>query len=421
MTNNKMPSSASYSSDDILSFLESNGNIDLRDVEERMRKARKESILKNHPYKIYQGKDGRWRTHLPDKDKSEGRKVIVKTHLDDLEQMICDHYEATHADKLKELCSLQDLYPSWLEYKSLHVEATTIMRIEKDWRKYYRDSDLVKKPICKITKTELDSWVHKNIRDHEMNKHKFGNFSLIIRQMLDYAVDNGIVENNLFESIRIDKKRVLKPERKKPDHTQVFNVDEEALMIGRALDSFEKKENYIQQLAPLALVFIFYTGLRIGEVSALRYEDIHGDNLIVSRAVRFPDGKITDHTKGTFGDREIPLIPAAKEIISATKQRRHEIGLDTKGYIFCPNESPLTTYKAIQHAITKYCEQLEIEKRSTHKIRKTMISRMYDGGINPNTVRKIAGHMDERTTLSNYCYDRSSDEMIISKLESALA
>ena len=38
-----------------------------------------------------------------------------------------------------------------------------------------------------------------------------------------------------------------------------------------------------------------------------------------------------------------------------------------------------------------------------------MISTMIDGGLNLNTSRQIAGHMDERTTLNNYYYDRSHE------------
>ena len=38
-----------------------------------------------------------------------------------------------------------------------------------------------------------------------------------------------------------------------------------------------------------------------------------------------------------------------------------------------------------------------------------MISTMIDGGLNLNTSRQIAGHMDERTTLNNYYYDRSDE------------
>ena len=49
-----------------------------------------------------------------------------------------------------------------------------------------------------------------------------------------------------------------------------ISMKEEKTLINRALDSFAKKEHRVQQLVPLALVFIFYTGLRIGEVSALR-------------------------------------------------------------------------------------------------------------------------------------------------------
>ena len=412
---------AAFTPEETLAFLEKNGIIDMRDVEEKMKKARKESILKEHPYKIYQGNDGRWRTHLPDDTKSEGRKLIVKTSYDKLIDTICEFYESAKTDKFKEMCSLENLYPAWLEFKGLHVEPTTVMRVEKDWRKYYQNSDIVKKPICQITKLELDAWIHKMIREHEMNKHKYGNFSLIIRQMLEFAVDSGIIDVNPYNSIKIDRKRVLKPEHKKPDSTQVFTKEEERLIVERAWQAFENRENRVQHFAPLALIFIFYTGLRIGEVSALKFEDITDDVITLSRAVRCPDGEIIDHTKGTFGDRRIPLIPDAVKIIEAVKARRLEMGLPTDGYIFSPDDKPLRTYTAIQHAAERYCNQVEILRRSPHKVRKTMISSMLDGGINLNTARKIAGHMDEKTTLNNYYYDRNTDETQLSQLEAALA
>ena len=212
--------SASFTPEETLAFLENNGIIDLRDVEDNMRKARKEKILKEHPYKIYQGKDGRWRTYLPDDSKAEGRRLIVKTKLEELETLLCQHYES--------------LYPAWIEYKSVHVCATTVIRIKKDWRKYYENAAIVKKPIRKITKLEIDTWVHKMIREHEMNAHKYGNFSVILRQLLEFAVDSEIIEKNLFLDVRINRRRVLVPEVKKPDHTQVFTKSEEVMLIERA-------------------------------------------------------------------------------------------------------------------------------------------------------------------------------------------
>jgi integrase len=69
------------------------------------------------------------------------------------------------------------------------------------------------------------------------------------------------------------------------------------------------------------------------------------------------------------------------------------------------NSDPIHVYTAIQKAFTKYCKRLDILQIGAHKARKTYISELIDHGININTVRAIAGHKDEHTTLNNYCYD----------------
>ena len=412
--------SAAFSPEETLAFLEINGIIDLRDVEENMRKARKEKILQKHPYSIYQGKDGRWCTYLPDDSKAYGRRLIVKTHLDELETLLCKHYESIEAGLFKNVCTLEDLYPAWIEYKSVHVCETTVIRIKKDWRKYYENAEIIKKPIRSITKLEIDTWVHTMIREHGMNAHKYGNFSVILRQMLEFAVDSEIIEKNLFLDVRINRRRVLVPEVKKPDHTQVFTKSEESMLIERAWKAFNKRENYIQRYAPLAVIFLFYTGLRLGEISALKFEDITGKRMLVNRLVRFPTGEIVDHTKGAYGSRTVPLIPNAADIIDLIRTHRQEEGLDIDGYIFCPNEKPVSTYNAIERALKKYCQDLGIEERSPHKERKTFTSALLSNGVSINTTRQLAGHVDERTTLNNYCYDRSDEDEKLAQITYAL-
>ena len=412
---------ASFSPEEMLAFLTTNGKIDLRDVEDDMRKARKEQILKQHPYKIYQGSDGRWRTHIPDESKKEGRRLIVKSSLNDLETAVCEHYDSQKKSCTKETCTLEQLYPEWIEYKALHVLDTTVIRVKKDWRRYYQDSPIIKKPIRQLKKLELDTWVHEMIRKFNMDDHQYGNFSLIIRQMLTFAVDCEIVDSNEFLKVNVDKKRVLAPSRKKADHTQVFNKTEEQKVIEHAWESFEKDENYVQHFVPLGIVFMFYTGLRISELSALKFSDINENVLTVQRMVRYPTGEVVDDTKGTFGERQVPLTPEAKKILQTIREKRTELGLDTDGYIFCPHNKPINTYTAVQKAITKYCRKLGIEEKSIHKARKTMISKMLDGGLNLNTSRLIAGHMDEKTTLNNYYFDRSDEDEKYNNFVSALS
>ena len=65
--------------------------------------------------------------------------------------------------------------------------------------------------------------------------------------------------------------------------------------------------------------------------------------------------------------------------------------------------------------------ELGITFRSSHKLRKTAISSLVNSGISLNTVRQFAGHVDERTTLRYYTYDRDSRAEKDEKFESALA
>ena len=79
-------SSASFSPEETLEYLVKNGIIDQRGVEIEMRNARRKSLLAQHNYTVYQGKDGRWYSYLPDEDK--GRKKIVKATRESLEDVI---------------------------------------------------------------------------------------------------------------------------------------------------------------------------------------------------------------------------------------------------------------------------------------------------------------------------------------------
>lgn len=176
----------------------------------------------------------------------------------------------------------------------------------------------------------------------------------------------------------------------------------------------------MQWYAPLAVIFLFYTGLRLGEISALRFEDITGKSMLVNRLVRFPTGEIVDHTKGSYGSRTVPLIPNAAYIIDLIRTHRQERGLDAEGYIFCPNDKPVSTYNAIERALKKYCQDLGIEERSPHKERKTFTSALLSNGVSINTTRQLAGHVDERTTLNNYCYDRSDEDEKLAQITYAL-
>lgn len=392
------------SSGELLRFILERDNLSLDGVAKEYMATRKEKILANHLYAISEGNDGRFRTYIKDETMKSGRRMIVKSSREKLEDELVDYYSL----KLGENRSLTDLFPEFIEYKTLHVKITTIDRVKKDWKRYYEGSDIAQKPIRELTKLELDQFVHKTIKKFNMDRHQYGNFSLILRQELDYAVDLGIIDSNPFNKVRVIKQRVLREEKKKPDETQVFSREELDMIYQRAGKDFRGNRRTKHKLAPLGVMFLFQTGLRLGEVSALKFDDVKDDEITVCRVVQFPRGAILDSTKGTFGDRTVPLTPKAKALINVAKHVHEEYGDQNPEYIFVTVGEPIHVYQAIQRAMLQYCRDLKICERSTHKARKTYISELLDAGVNINTVRNIAGHQDERTTLNNYCFDRRS-------------
>ena len=409
---------ASLSSEETLDYLQRNGMIDVDDVRDKMVDTERKQILLKHPYAISQGKDGRWGTWVADKTKKGGRKRLVKTYKEDLEEAIVKFYLENDEEIRRKVLTLRQLYPEWIEYKKLRCEETTIRRIDSDWKKYYENSPIVDKRIRDLTKLELDNWIHALIREHDFTQKMYVNVSLIIRQGLNYAVDLGIIEENLFNKVRVDGRRMFRKVRKKKDQTQVYSREEERKIFQEAWNDFEKSKRLVYRLGPLAVMFQFLTGVRVGELCTLKFSDIDGDMLTVCRMLQRDTGKVVEHTKN-HEDREILLPNAAMEIVevSSRYQREH----NCKGeYIFSTNDKPLV-YREVNVLLKKYCERLEIPYRSSHKLRKTYISSLIDAGVNINTIRSYAGHADEKTTYYNYCFDRAPDAEKKRLLEKALA
>ena len=111
-----MPKNATISDYEALNFALEHGIISMDAVREQMKKQKEKEILKNHPYSIWQGKDNRWRTYLPDASAARGKRLIVKTNREDLEAAIVKAFidEENQLDIKK--FTLDDIFPDWLEY-----------------------------------------------------------------------------------------------------------------------------------------------------------------------------------------------------------------------------------------------------------------------------------------------------------------
>lgn len=351
-----------------------------------------------HDHKIWRGSDGRWRTYIHIEGKR--RRISAKTR-EQLEARLAEMY------KPDQDVSMEQLLSDWLEYKALHVSEPSIRRIRNTWNKYYDKMEIANIPISQLRKIDVDTFIHATIQEYELTRKEYGNFITILNQLLDYAVDLEIVERNVRRDVRVSR-QLLKPDKKHDDREQVYSEEEFSQLRKMVMDDFENNIYTVNNLLPLACLFMFFSGLRISELVVLKWEDIDSDILHVRRMYRHSTKEILATTKGTFGEREVPLISEAKEILHLCQSKQKEKKVRTE-YIFSMTEKPLP-YSAAQKIFYKYSKKISGLPKSSHKARKTFVSTLIDAGMNINTVRQIAGHVDEVTTLHNYTFDRGSNE-----------
>lgn len=395
--------------DKLLNFLEEDANFDISQAVEAMRKRERQKIIEKHPYKITQAKDGRWHTFVRDDTKKDHRRHVAKTSIEDLYDLIVESSENQKDGLDGRTVTLETLYPKWLKYKEMHTQSkATVYRIDTEWKKHYKDTQIVKKPLKSITKINLDEWAHELIKSNDMSRKQYYNTSVIMRQMMQYALDRDIIEDDQFSKVHIDGARMFRRTPKPPSETQVFTSEEVLFLHNIAMNSFTSRRNYKHQLIPLAVMFFFQSGLRISEICALKYDDIEGSKLHVQRMYSDYEHEIKDKTKGFYEDRYVLLTDDAYEIIGMARKRQQEEHVSDSGYIFSMTPEP-APYSEIRKTFIKYCNRAEILPRTSHKSRKTVVSNLLDSGVNVNTVREMLGHLDERTTFNNYCFDTKEE------------
>lgn len=421
-----MNSACAYDSE-FLKFYYARHTMDMADELEEFRMMKRQEILKNHKYGIWVNeKEGYWYTHLPDDTKKNHRRTIKRKTKKKLESAICEFYGT---QEMKNDITVEKLYLEWLPYKELHTRrSTTMRRISADWKRFYENDPISQVKLRNLTELYLDEWVHRVVKENHLEKKQYYNMVTIIKNILPYAVKKGYISVNPFENVKMESRLLVAPKRK-DDKTQVFLVDE-IPHIFQELDRHFTR--YSKNTAPLAVELAFLTGLRVGELVAIRYEDIQNDYLHICRQevkeftrkdingeYKLSGFMIVNHTKSDAGDRYVFLTREARKIIERIKVANMENGEPTDGYLFVKNGERIKTRAAV-YQLDRCLNALSMEHRSIHKARKTYVSALIDGGININEIKRQVGHSDIQTTYANYCFNRYGEEETNRKIEMAL-
>lgn len=239
----------------------------------------------------------------------------------------------------------------------------------------------------------------------------------ILQNCIEAAMANGLMRINPVVGTIVPK--CEKVERR------VLTVEEQKIF----LDYLAQNKNWYEELYK----FMLLTGLRIGEVGGLQWEDIDFSNrfIYVKRTLsyQYEDGKKTmrlTSPKTENSVRKVPFFGETQKILEQqfekVKRRKKDLGdrwrkpEEMGNLVFLTSMgSPIGRYniESDMRYITQQINDIfrtealysggipkKFEKIHPHALRHTFATRCFEKGMTPRTVQEIMGHANYNTTVS---------------------
>jgi len=157
-----------------------------------------------------------------------------------------------------------------------------------------------------------------------------------------------------------------------------------------------------------------YTGVRVGELVALNWEDIDLDNksISISKDVFFSHAinYVVQPPKTKSSKRKIPVTDSLLKVLATYKKERQEeslregIKFENSSFIFGKGERPFHP-TIVNNYVKKYIKMAGIDKHiTTHGLRHTHVSLLAEAGVSLEAIQERLGHKSDTTTRDIYLH-----------------
>lgn len=396
---------------DTLQVAISNGIISIEQIASLVNDMKRQEILSHHPYEIWQNKEGMYLTYVYNEDGI--RKIRRRKTLKELEDYLVDYYS-----KLEEIIYISDVFEQWSSEKLEfgEIQKQSYDRYVTDFQRFFKKSlPICQKKFKNITESDLEAFIKTTIVKENLTHKAYTGLATLVKGIFKYGKKHGYTTlsiTNFMGDLQLARNVFRKTERCKEKET--FSEDEIPNII-----TFLKANPDIWNLG---LLLQFQTGMRIGEIAALKGEDL-GDGFIhVCRTeikYKNEEGKwkvtVQEHPKTDAGNRRIVIPPQAVETT------RQILNLNPHGEYLFMNNGKRIRENTFNKRLSAVCEKLGIETKSTHKIRKTYGTALLDNNVDDSFVAEQMGHTDVTTTRKLYYYSNRNEKTKRAQIANAIS
>lgn len=289
-------------------------------------------------------------------------------------------------------------------------------KVERDFRKnytgeqgYYRNiktietiekSEIGHMPIANIQAFHIESYLQS--LTHYSN-NTISKFYSMIKLAFSIAEDRGMIRYNLMKN-----RNVKCPISDRPDKKVRGLTEEEQMKFVKALDEYKPQNN--RNTYRLQLLIELYSGMRMGEINALRPECINFSKGYIHVDKTISRGKASPYlkegTKTKAGERDVPISAVLKPILEESLEQMRDNPDNLIFYDY--NKDGVITTNQVCAMYKKICKDAGIPYYGQHALRHTFATRCIEAGIQPIVLKGWLGHTNIHITLDTYAdvFDR---------------
>ena len=283
----------------------------------------------------------------------------------------------------------QEIIRLWREDKKQYVKTSTIsaytLLIENHILPAFGKAD-------RINEADVQEFVFEKLNSG-LSQKSIKDILIVLKMILKFGVKNGY-----FEYTQIDIKFPTQRERQE---IEVLSRSNHRKVISHIQENFTFRN--------LGIYICLCAGMRIGEICALKWEDIDTENGIISvkktiQRVYMIEGEerytelILDSPKTKNSIRDIPMTRDLLKLLKPLKR------IVNNNYFVLTNEAKPTEPRTYRNYYKQFMQEIAVPILKFHGLRHSFATRCIESKCDYKTVSVILGHSNISTTLNLYVH-----------------
>lgn len=346
--------------------------------------------MPRHGENIYKRKDGRWEARYVKEIKLDGSKKYGSVYgrsyaeVKDKQQLYLMHPTVIQS-KVKNQ-TVYSILTEWLGTIKNYIKHSTYIKYENIINKHILDT-IGNIPIRLVNSVTLQKFTDNRLKyksnEKQLSKTTVNNVLIVIGMGFKYAKEEYGISCPKIHLLRLPKKEM-----------DVLSISEQKQLVQYLL-----KEN---DIFSFGILLSLYTGIRIGELCALQWEDVSENKIKICKTmqrIKTDSGKteilITD-PKTEKSNRFVPIPNFLLPLINYYRK--------PSGYVIQQKNGKFTEPRLMQLKFSKKIAGCVIDDTHFHTLRHTFATRCIESGMDIKTLSEILGHTDVKTTLNRYVH-----------------